>query len=87
MGVLCSVFFLFKRREKRFWIKTSLVEYRIRQVADNLSHTTFANLLKNLVMANGLAEHTTPPHRNAVGVNVTRGGGLKAMEKASGAIG
>jgi hypothetical protein len=32
-------------------------------------HTTLADLLQNLVMAYGLADHTIPPHRNAVVLN------------------
>ncbi len=31
-------------------------------MAAELAHISLANLLKNLVMANGLADHTIPPH-------------------------
>ena len=37
----------------------------------DFAHASFADFLKNLVMANGLADHTNPPHRNAVVLNVT----------------
>ncbi len=42
----------------------------------HLSHAALADLLKNLVMANGLSDHRMLPHVcSAVGLNVTRGGG------------
>ncbi len=45
-------------------------------MAAELAHISLANFLKNLVMANGLADYrTTPKLCNAVTLNVTRAGG------------
>jgi len=48
-----------------------------------IPHPTLADLPNDLVMADGLAEHETPPHLcSAVTVNGTPGRGFMAMKIA-----
>ncbi len=46
----------------------------------DLSHTTFADFLEYLVMANGRTDHRTPPHCNVVAFNAKSVGGEKAIK-------
>ncbi len=49
--------------------------------AVHLTHAPLANLLNDFVMADGLAEHETPPSlRNAVALNAKAVGGEKAIK-------
>ncbi|MCZ6878403.1 MAG: hypothetical protein O7G29_09710 [Acidobacteria bacterium] len=46
----------------------------------HFAHAPLADLFKDFVVRDGLADHRSPPYRNAVGPNVKSRGVLKAIK-------